>query len=291
MKRGGHIAPSYFLERGNKMSAVDTVLTLAANEVGYLEKATNSSLYEKTSNAGYNNYTKYAYDFQTKYPNFYNGRKNGYAWCDVFVDWLFVTSFGEEIGRNMLYQPTKSAGAGCYYSAAYYKQAGKFGTTPQRGAQIFFLDSSGDVCHTGIVYAVDNNYVYTIEGNTSNASGVVANGGGVAKKSYARNYSRIYGYGYPNYDLVDKKTGSTTTTTTPTSTTTSTKTITVKTYKNGSTDETVYADSSFKVRIGSLNPYETCDCLGKVDGAYIVKYQIDGTSHYKVGFVEYNGGL
>lgn len=66
---------------------------------------------------------------------------------------------------------------------------------------------------------------------------------------------------------------------------------TVKTYKNGSTSETVYADTSKKTRIGSLNPYETCDCLGKVDNMYIVRYKIDGTSHYKVGVVEYSGGV
>jgi peptidoglycan hydrolase-like protein with peptidoglycan-binding domain len=56
------------------------------------------------------------------------------------------------------------------------------------------------VAHTGLVYAVDSTYVYTVEGNTSSASGVVANGGGVFKKKYKLNYTRIYGYGRPNYD-------------------------------------------------------------------------------------------
>lgn len=42
--------------------------------------------------------------------------------------------------------------------------------------------------------------MYTIEGNTSGASGVVANGGMVCKKSYARNYSQIAGYGRPAYN-------------------------------------------------------------------------------------------
>jgi murein L,D-transpeptidase YcbB/YkuD len=44
------------------------------------------------------------------------------------------------------------------------------------------------------------NGVYTVEGNTSSESGVVANGGGVFKKKYKLNYTRIYGYGRPNYD-------------------------------------------------------------------------------------------
>jgi GH25 family lysozyme M1 (1,4-beta-N-acetylmuramidase) len=66
---------------------------------------------------------------------------------------------------------------------------------------------------------------------------------------------------------------------------------TVKTWKNGSTSEPVYADTTKKTKIGSLNPYESCDCLGKIDGMYIVRYKVDGTEHYKVGVVSYNGGL
>lgn len=64
-----------------------------------------------------------------------------------------------------------------------------------------------------------------------------------------------------------------------------------KTWKNGSTSEPVYADTAKKTKIGSLNPYESCDCLGTVGGMYIVKYKVDGTSGYKVGVVAYSGGL
>lgn len=64
-----------------------------------------------------------------------------------------------------------------------------------------------------------------------------------------------------------------------------------KTWKNGSTAETVYADTAKTTKIGSLNPYESCDCLGTVGGMYIVKYKIDGTNAYKVGVVAYHGGV
>lgn len=180
------------------------VIAVAMNEVGYLEKRTNSQLYDKTSNAGTNNYTKYANDIDTKYPNFYNGKKNGYAWCDVFVDWCMIQAFGVDNAKRILNQPDKSMGAGCDYSAKYYKQAGRFYSFPQVGDQIFF-GSAGNVQHTGLVYAVDRYKVYTIEGNTSGASGVIANGGGVCKKSYSLGYSRIYGYGRPCYDKEEVK--------------------------------------------------------------------------------------
>ena len=66
--------------------------------------------------------------------------------------------------------------------------------------------------HTGLVYKVDGTYVYTVEGNTSSSSGVVANGGCVAEKKYDLDYNRIVGYGRPKYGV--KTTTSTTTTTT-----------------------------------------------------------------------------
>lgn len=60
-------------------------------------------------------------------------------------------------------------------------------------------------------------------------------------------------------------------------------------YFNGSTPEPVYADTGLTARVGSLNPYEECQCLGEVDGRYLVQYRVDGTSATKVGFVEFCG--
>lgn len=171
------------------------VIEIALAEVGYLEKKTNSQLDSKTANAGSRNFTKYARDLDN-IPDFYNGKKNGYAWCDIFVDWCFVKAFGVEAAKELLKQPDKSTGAGCYYSANFYKKNNQFGQTPKKGAQIFF----SDYAHTGLVYDYDKTYVYTIEGNTSSASGVVANGGAVEKKKYKLNSSYIDGYGYPKYD-------------------------------------------------------------------------------------------
>lgn len=62
-----------------------------------------------------------------------------------------------------------------------------------------------------------------------------------------------------------------------------------QTYKNGSTPETVFADTAKKTKIGSLNVNESCTCLGTVDGMYLVLYKINGTFDYKCGFVSYKG--
>ena len=180
----------------------EKVISLALSQEGYLEKASNAQLDDFKANAGNKNFTKFARDLDA-IPGFYNGRKNGFPWCDVFVDWLFVQAFGAENAKKLLCQPDKSLGAGCGYSARYYKAKGQFHTKdPKPGDQIFFTDSAGDVCHTGLVYKADKLFVYTVEGNTSTASGVVGNGGGVWRKKYALSYKRIYGYGRPMYDSV-----------------------------------------------------------------------------------------
>ena len=175
-----------------KKCTAETVIAVAAAEVGYKEKASNASLDDKTANAGSANYTKYARDFDQKYPNWYNGKKNGYAWCDMFVDWCFLTAFGYEKALKLLCQPEKSCGAGCTYSLRYYKAKGQFHTSgPKPGDQIFFGTSLDDASHTGIVEKADGSKVYTIEGNTSDQ---------VARRSYALTNSRILGYGRPAYD-------------------------------------------------------------------------------------------
>lgn len=180
------------------------VIAIAEAEVGYLEKKSNSNLDDKTANAGSKNYTKYARDLDA-ISGFYNGKKNGYAWCDVFVDWCFVTTYGVEAALKLLCQPKKSAGAGCRYSRNYYKQKGRLFDSPEPGDQVFFWPSDrsdpNKVQHTGLVYKVDSTYVYTIEGNTSGASGVIANGGGVCKKKYKLNYARLAGFGRPDWSM------------------------------------------------------------------------------------------
>ena len=89
----------------------EKVIDLALYQEGYLEKASNSQLDDPKANAGHSNFTKFARDLDA-IPNFYNGKKNGFPWCDVFADWLFVTAFGVDAAKKLLCQPDKSLGAG-----------------------------------------------------------------------------------------------------------------------------------------------------------------------------------
>lgn len=191
------------------MTAAEKVLSIALAEEDYLEKASPAFLDDKTANAGDKNYTKYARDLDA-IKGFYNGRKQGSPWCDVFVDWPFVQAFGPELAAKVLCQPMGGLGAGVKYSAQYYKAKGRFFERgPQICDQIFFVRRKGLTItawlHTGLVTAVDSTYVYTIEGNTSGASGVVSNGGGVCRKRYKLNSSSIGGYGRPDWSLVKEE--------------------------------------------------------------------------------------
>lgn len=185
------------------LTAIERLIATAKAEEGYLEKATNAQLDSKTANAGSNNWTKYARDLDN-IGNIYNGKKNGYAWCDVFVDWCFIKTFGVDLAMKLLCQPYGGAGAGCTYSVQYYKQKDQFHkSNPQTGDQIFFTNDGGKTSyHTGLVIAVGNGKVYTIEGNTSSAPGVVPNGGCVRTKSYNLTATYICGYGRPDWSLV-----------------------------------------------------------------------------------------
>lgn len=166
------------------------LLDIARAEIGYKEKASNSNLDNPSANAGHNNWTKYARDLAA--AGYYNGNKNGYAWCDVFVDWCFYQLAGKNATKAQYIEcQSGDLGAGCTYSAGYYKSAGRFYTSnPQPGDQIFFQEN-GSICHTGIVESVSGNTIVTIEGNASDQ---------VKRINRKMNDGYTYGFGRPRYD-------------------------------------------------------------------------------------------
>lgn len=158
------------------MNEVEKIISLAKSQIGYHEQGKNV--------------TKYADFFDKQHATFYNGKKQGVAWCDIFVDFLFVYTFGEERALDMLCQPKRSCGAGCKYSAQYYKAHNAFDRNPRLGDQIFF-GRCGDESHTGIVVGLTTYSVTTIEGNSGNA---------VKQHTYNLTDSSISGYGHPKYN-------------------------------------------------------------------------------------------
>lgn len=65
----------------------------------------------------------------------------------------------------------------------------------------------------------------------------------------------------------------------------------VRKYVNGSTSENVYADLNCTIKIGSLNPREQCDCFGVFNNRAMVRYKVDGSNNYKIGFCKWTKGV
>lgn len=168
------------------MNAIDKLIQIAKNEVGYLEKASNSQLDGKTANAGENNYTKYWRDIKPDYQ--------GQPWCAAFVSWCMMKAFGLDTAKKLLkhwpyvYCPTMA-------------DLFTLNANPKIGDIVIFK-RNGEFAHTGIVIKVSGDRFWTVEGNTSGGSTIIANGGGVCQKSYYNSNLPGTKFCTPNYSLV-----------------------------------------------------------------------------------------
>jgi hypothetical protein len=184
---------TYFPESEDKsMNAIDKLIQIAKNEVGYLEKASNSQLDSKTANAGENNYTKYWRDIKPDYQ--------GQPWCAAFVSWCMMKAFGLDTAKKLLkhwpyvYCPTMA-------------DLFTLNANPKMGDIVIFK-RNGEFTHTGIVIKVSGDRFWTVEGNTSSGSTIIVNDGGVCQKSYYNSNLPGTKFCTPNYSLV-KNTAST----------------------------------------------------------------------------------
>ena len=117
------------------------------------------------------------------------------AWCACFVSWCANECGYIDAGVIPKF-------AGCVWGVEWFQDRGQWadGTaTPVPGMIIFFDWDSPDgesgpqdglSDHVGIVQKVEDGYVYTIEGNTSDSC---------AQRRYRIGYYEILGYGIPAY--------------------------------------------------------------------------------------------
>lgn len=109
-------------------------------------------------------------------------------WCAIFVSW--VADQAGYIESKVI--PKFS---GCQNGIDWFKKRGQWkekGYIPKAGDIIFFdWEVDGKVNHVGIVEKVENDKVYTIEGNSDNDT--------CRQKNYSVNSKYIYGYGVPLY--------------------------------------------------------------------------------------------
>jgi hypothetical protein len=84
----------------------------------------------------------------------------GYAWCMAFVYWNFNQAADKMARKNPLF---KTGGV----LEQWRQRKDKFRALTPTPGDIFIMDYGKGTGHTGIVEKVDNDFVYTIEGNTN----------------------------------------------------------------------------------------------------------------------------
>ena len=145
----------------------ETVLQIAKWQIGVMESPAGS------------NRVKYAEEYGL----------NGYAWCMMFVWWVF-----HEAGFNL------RKTASCTELTKAYNAAGQWVTSGLKPGDIVMFDFSGKkkiTEHCGIVVEVNSDNIVTIEGNT--AVGNDANGGAVMRRQ--RRLSLVTGACRPGYNM------------------------------------------------------------------------------------------
>lgn len=147
-----------------------------------------------------------------KFRSWYYGVDFSVDWCAIFVSWLYNSVGG--INKYVV----KTDGAGCFAREGVAKGYGKWyesnyscSTTQPKAGDIVTFTWNGQgrywyqdayfSDHVGYVYAVDNTYIYTVEGNTvgSGESYGSCNNSRVVLKRYNKNSGFINGYFRPNY--------------------------------------------------------------------------------------------
>lgn len=168
------------------------LIEYAKRWVGYEEKSNEKVLGESMNNPEkfegngvYHNYTIFA----KAYEKLLNKSAQGQPWCATFVNMMYIVVYGKERARKMvggsfsLWTPTFAENVHCSTKNPLMV-----------GIPIFFKNAER-IHHVGIVRGFNEEYIYTIEGNTRASNDVVAEGHIVALKKYKRNNKNIAGWG------------------------------------------------------------------------------------------------
>lgn len=126
--------------------AVD-IAEVAYTQVGYHETGTN----------------------HTKYNQWYYGNDTAAAWCATFVSWC-ANQAG--IPQSIIKRSAYAYPGSDDFNIPYYS----FGSVEPEKGDLIFVENNGNLNygnvygfdHVGIVYAVDDSFVYTVEGNDGN---------------------------------------------------------------------------------------------------------------------------
>lgn len=161
-----------------------TIVDCAKKYVGYLEHKDDNLLGVYKTNVGKGGYTI----FSESISRLYRFRSfQGLPWCATFVHAVFIEALGKTDARKLFGTPHPGTRV-MYRRMRRKRRLIKKTGTPKPGDIIFMSNDRNDVIsHVGIVISVAENYITTIEGNTTDPSGVLdkEDGGAVAIRERA----------------------------------------------------------------------------------------------------------
>lgn len=128
-----------------------------------------------------------------KYTDWY-GLSRGTPYCNIFVTWLMYET-SDDLYDGQYPSKIECNDAYTVATSQWFMEQNRWGDRNYdklvAGDVIYFDWDGGGVDHVGIVKAVDNDWITTIEGNSTN--------GLVYENKYRRDSSVIYGFGLMNY--------------------------------------------------------------------------------------------
>ena len=139
--------------------------------------------------SGSGNYTEYGYWLGTQFN-----------WCAVFVSWCARQA---GIPESVIKTNSLASGSTCNFGEKKYN----FGTRAPQVGDILYIDNDSDpeADHVALVYKVDSQYIYSIEGNCSQKVYALKYKVSDGSQTY-KNTTKILFYGVPNYSTGNSNT-------------------------------------------------------------------------------------
>ncbi len=227
------------------------IVNVALSQVGYHEGSSASNLSgNSTSQANY-----------TEYGRWFGQQGN---WCAMFISWCASQA---NIPSSVIKKNANASGSSCQYGEKQYK----FGSRSPKVGDIIYIqnDSDSAVDHVGLIYKVDDTYIYSVEGNFGHKVGTIKYYKNSGKQTYYSS-TKILFYGVPDYSKSTTTTKTTTTTTK--ATTTKATTTTVKPTTTTTTAAVVTTTlSANTVILGDINGDKK---VNSIDALNILEYSV-----------------
>lgn len=156
------------------------IVNVALSQVGYHEGSSGSDLSGNSSSSA--NYTEYGRWF---------GQQSN--WCAIFISWC-ANQAG--ISTSVVKKNAVASGNSCQFGEKKYS----FGSRNPQPGDILYVqnDSDSSVDHVGLVYKVDDTYIYAVEGNFGNKVGTIKYYKDSGRQTYYSS-TKILFYGVPDY--------------------------------------------------------------------------------------------